>query len=287
MIRLSRLGVWRGSATMTSDQQAARHEAIVTTGLPGIVPVLGGLLRFDKERATLARKAASLGRHFFPLEEVEHGMRFAHHALDCIIQSYCRLQEARQQTQDGWTLEEESADGDPNEERFFQKVIPKVPRRKDLAEVPRVKLTIRATSVEEALDLCELEMRRCARDAFPITSAAPDIGWKLKPDRYLFAHRGSPLTKKDLGLLLRYLLAGWPPYRFHDFRHVMAEDAKRDGESGIAIQVSLGHADDDQSKLYSELPWWMEADVASKSRKRRSEAVDDRRARGDATARQS
>jgi hypothetical protein len=236
MIELDRLGVMHSFATADSKLKQRRHHAICSLGLPGNFGCIGGLLTFEPERAALKQNGLEQNRHFFPLEEIEHALRLAYHVLDCVSQSYNRAQEIRQQVRLGW----EEAEPGEDEARHWQYALPKVPRRMDLANITPVKVIITETTLNEMFDLCELQQRRCSFPEFPTMQAAPEIRWKCPPAEYVISHRGRAVKRGECGIFLRYLLAGWPAYSFHDFRYVMAKDAALDGVSPEEGAAMLG-----------------------------------------------
>lgn len=236
MIGLDRLGVTQSLANGDPGLKEQRHQTIYSLGLPGSRGCTKGLLTFEEERAALKRNGLKQDRHFFPLEEIEHALRLAYVVLDCVSQSYNRAQEIRQMVRQGWDVAE-SYDG---EVRHSQRALPKIPKGKDLVTATPVKVIITETALNEIYDLCELHQRRCSYAKFPIMQAARDLRWKCPPGEYVISYNSTPLSKYEGQLFLRYLLAGWPEYTFHDFRYVMAKDAALDGHTPEEVASMLG-----------------------------------------------
>lgn len=252
MIKLDRLCVTQCVAIAAPDLKEARHQAIISNGLPGARAMVDGLLNFEHEKSDLKRNALDCERHFFPLEEVEYGIRLAFHMLDCVSQSFNRGNEVRQQVCRDWVQLDVVSD----EIWHSQDVWPKIPKIVDLAQCEKVPLTIRETSLSEAINLCDLHMRRCGYSEFPVMRAARDLKWKCYPDKYIISFNGRPLTKFECGILFRYLLAGWPPFTLHDFRHVMAEDAALDGLHPALVAMLLSRTTIQNALHYMKLPSW-------------------------------
>ena len=137
-----------------------------------------------------------------------------------------------------------------------QDVWPKVPKIVDLAQCEKVPLTIRETSLNEAIDICDLHMRRCGFSQFPVIPPARDLRWKCSPDKYIISFNAKALSKSECGFLFRYLLAGWPPFTLHDFRHVMAEDAALDGLHPFLVAMLLSRTTIQNALHYMKLPSW-------------------------------
>lgn len=271
MIRLDRLCVAHGNLQLPDDLKEERHAAIRDADLPGAMSVSGGLLRFGEDLAFLKQNGLVVGRHFVPLEEIECAIRLAFHLVDCVSQSFNRGQEVRQQVRRDWT----ELDLDSDESWHIQKVWPKVPKRKDLADCPKVPLTLRETSLNEALDLCEVDMRRFGFDTFPVMPAPRDLQWKCPPGEYVVSVGGKTLTMKDCWIILRYLFVGWPPFTLHDFRHVMAEDAALDHVPKALIALMLSDTED-VAEDYMELPEWALAIIKRERKADRMDKQDER-----------
>lgn len=252
MIQLDRLCVTHCVATAAPDLKEARHSAIIRYGLPGTRSISDGILNFGSKNSDLKRNALDAGRHFFPLEEVEHGIRLAFHMLDCVSQSFNRRNEIRQQVCRNWIQHDVIGD----EIWHSQDVWPKVPKLVDLAQCEKVPLTLRESSLNEAIDLCNLHMRRCAFSEFPVIDPARDLKWKCLPDMYVISFNGRALASNECGFLFRYLLAGWPPFTLHDFRHVMAEDAALDGLHPALVAMLLSRTTIQNALYYMKLPSW-------------------------------
>lgn len=272
LIGFSRVGTAISPANIPPPIQELRQDVMIRNGLPGYVGIAAGILYFDRDRAQLARHAQHLGRHMFALEEAEYGMRLAYHALDSVAQTWRRINEVMQQTQDDW----DRVDDIGAEPRHAQFVVPKVSRREDLASVALVDLTLCETSVNEALDVCELHERRCGFESLPIMEAELNIRWKCAPGKFVFSMGGRSLMRQHLPVLLRYLLAGWPRFTFHDFRHTLAEDAALDEVPLLIIGHALGQSSEVDTRYYASLPDWARKIVDRASIRRRVKRLDER-----------
>lgn len=271
MITLSKQGTTVCPAELPLAMREARHEAIRSGGLPGYGGHGAGLLAFEVERAALARSGHHIGRHFVPVAEIEHAIRLGFAALDIVEQSMRRRQEVQQLVRLDWTR----TDLLPGQVHLEQKVIPKVPRGKSVEQVEKVAVVAREESVNELLDLCDLQMRRCGYAAFPTMQPTRFLQWKCGPGEYLFSHAGRALLPSEVSLFLRYLLAGWPPFTLHDFRHAGAEEAEFDDEPEDAIQDGLGHADRGSTAGYRKLSPEAQRVKDARSEERRMTRLDD------------
>lgn len=275
MIGLAMLGTFVCPAELPAQLHEPRHEAIVRNNLPGYVGHGAGLLGFSTSNAALARCGAAVGRHFIPLAEMEHAIRLAHVGLDGVAQSLRRAQELQQLIRLDW----KRVDVLPDKVHMQQLTIPKVPKGKPLASVEKVPVTLLEASVDEILDLCELQVRRCGYAEFPTMQPARPLRWKCPPAEYVLSHEGRALLRSEINLFLRYLLAGWPPFTLHDFRHAGAEEAEFEDEPTGVTQDALGHADPETTRDYRKLS----ADAATRkedeAERRRMRRLDER-ARG-------
>ncbi len=278
MLQLARLGVFTCPTRLSSEDQEARYTAIREHGLPGYQPHGASLLGFEDLRAGLSRYGRDLNRSFVPLDEMEAAVRFSALYLRMIDQTFRRGQEIRQTRHDAWVHHGPTPASAPEDEqpRFLtQLVFPKVAKRKDLAQVQKVSVTVRQELVEEAEEMRILN-RRIVGTASPIVPCAADIRWKCGPAEYVFSFAGRALLANELNLFLRYVLAGWPPFTAHDFRHAEAEEAEFDGEPESKIQAALGHGSVWTTRDYTELPPWAEKQLADRSDRRRAHRLDER-----------
>lgn len=276
MFELDRLFVASSPASLPDAMKEARHQAIATRGLPGAQPTAAGTISFDMWRARIKRSGAKVGRHFVALEAIEYGMRLAHHALDCVNQSFNRPHEVRQQRVTGWEeidLPEELGDHEPWHK---QMVVGKVQARQDLMEVVPVALTIRESSLNEAIDICELHMRYAGLDRFPVMQAPGDFRWKCPPGKFVFSSNGVIVSRWQLTVLVDYLFVGWPDFALYDFRHANAEDAALDHVHPQLIKLLLGQRSLESAVYYSKLDEWAQEFVNGENLRRRMESQDDR-----------
>ncbi|MES3100600.1 hypothetical protein [Sphingomonas faeni] len=276
MITLSLLGAFVTPAVLLADVRERRHAEIRRLGLPGYVGHGSGLLAFESERATLARNGREFGRHFYPLLEVERAIRFADLALEMVAESLRRIHEIQQLLRRVW---KSRTDILPGKMHFTQAVWPKVEPGVDLAKVEKVSVTVRSELIDELLDLCALHVESCALQGFPTMAPAQPLRWKCGEGEYAFSHNKRALLRSELNLFLRYLLVGWPPFTFHDFRHAGAEEAEFDDEPANAIQGALGHKSAASTVKYRKLAPWAQEMKDARDEARRAEQQDDRTVR--------
>lgn len=274
MFGLDRLFVSSRPASLPDAMKEARHQAIAVGGLPGSQQTAAGTISFDIWRARVKRRGAEVGRHFVALEAIEYGIRLAYHALDCVNQSFNRPHEVRQQRVAGWEQIDLPTDLESHEPWHKQMVVGKVQARRDLAEVVPIALTIRETSLNEAIDICELHMRYAGRVKFPVMNAPEDFKWKCPPGKFVFSSNGVTLTRWQLTVLVDYLLIGWPDYSLYDFRHANAEDAAFDHLHPRLIQLLLGQRSIESALYYSELDEWAQNIVDADNLRRRMDEQD-------------
>lgn len=264
MVEFDRLCVTHAFSSATDEAKEERHAAIRDLKLCGSHSGHVGLLGFEQERAGLKRNGLLAGRHFFALQEIEHAMRLAFHQLDCVSQSFNRPHEVAQQTMGGW----ERLPWDGDEPWFKLNIYPKVNKRSDLASVIKVPLCVCETTMNEALDIGELEMRRLGVTEFPTVAPEETFAWKLPPAKYICSRAGRIVGRQSIRNFLRYLLAGWPPFSLHDFRHVMAEDCALDNVAPAIIAMLLSDTLP-LAKYYSRLPQWAKDIVDAENLERR------------------
>jgi hypothetical protein len=274
MIELSKLFVAGCPALLPVDVREARHEKIRDLGLPGFRSSGPGLIRFGADGGTLARCGLENGRSFIPLEQAEIAIRFAYIALDIVAQSYSRTHEIQQITRLGWT----EVDVVPGKEHMRQEVLPKIEAGQDVSTVEPVRITVTAETITEILDICELHVTRCGLDDFPVMPASDSLAWKCAPAEYAISWAGRALHPFELNYFLRFLLAGWPPFTFHDFRHAEAEEDAFDGVEESIIQDSLGHKSVAATRIYTKLPNWASFWAEIRSDSRRAERLERKRA---------
>ena len=272
MVRLCSLGVFVTPAYLPIEVREVRHEEIARAGLPGFVGHGGGLLGFDQEGATLARNGRAFGRNFVPVLEIERAIRFSWLALEMVADTMRRIHEIQQLLRRPW----KPADILPGRKHFTQKVWPKVEPGIDLSKVEKVDVTVRSELIDEMLDLCDLHVESCGSDGFPTMQPASPLRWKCGEGEYAFSHQGRALLSSELNLFLRYLLVGWPPFTFHDFRHAGAEEAEFDGEPEGAIQAGLGHKSVSSTKKYIKLADWAQAEKDARHEGERAVRQDER-----------
>lgn len=278
MLELARLGVFTCPTRLSSEDQEHRYAAIREHGLPGYQPHGASVLGFEDLRAGLSRYGRDMNRSFVPLDEMEAAVRLGALYLRIIDQTFRRGQEVRQSRHDSWVRHGPKTASSPDDEkpRFMtQAVLPKVSRRKDLAQIEKVSVTVTRDVVEEAEEMRILN-RRIVGTASPVVPCAADIQWKCGPAEYVFSFGGRALLANELNLFLRYVLAGWPPFTAHDFRHAEAEEAAFDGEPESKIQAALGHGSVGITRDYTELPPWAEKQLADRSDRRRAQRLDER-----------
>jgi hypothetical protein len=278
MLQFARLGVFICPTRLSSEDQQVRYEAIREHGLPGYQPHGASLLAFDEMRAGLSRYGRDLNRSFVPLDEMEAAVRFGALYLRMVDQTYRRGQEVRQTRHDACVPYGSEVIRSTETRKFdflTQAVLPKVSKRKDLAQVEKVSVTIRRELVAEAEEMRVLN-RRIIGTKSPVVPCTADISWKCGPAEYVFSFAGRALLANELNLFLRYVLAGWPPFTIHDFRHAEAEEAEFDGEPESKIQAALGHGSVWSTRGYTELPLWAEKQLADRSDRRRALRLDER-----------
>ncbi len=275
MVRLAKLGVFVCPAELPLAVRIARHEEIRSKGLPGFRANCPGLLAFASDGATLARSGLDHGRYFVPLEQAEMAMRFAFVALDTVAQAYSRMQEVQQITRTSW----ERAKVVPGKIHMTQMVWPKIEAGVDLGKEEKVPITVTDELLGEILDLCDLHVERCGLDEFPTMQPADPLRWKCGPAEYTNSWNGQALHAHHINLFLRYLLAGWPPFTLHDFRHAEAEEDASDGVPEYVTQTKLGHSSPVSTRTYTRLPDGMKPAKESAADVRRANRIERRAAK--------
>jgi len=273
LIGLAKLGTFVCPAYLPVDVRAARHDEIRSKGLPGFRGDGSGLLGFGSEGATIARSGLDHDRYFIPLEQSEIAMRIAFIALDVVSQAHVRTQEVQQLVRRDWKKKGVV----PGKDHMRQKVWPKIERGEDLAPAEKIGVVITAELLDEMLDVCALHVSRCGLERFPIMPAADPLRWKCGPAEYIISWNGRALLAFEINLHLRYLLAGWPPFTLHDFRHAEAEEQEFDDVPEILIQIGLGHKSPRSTKTYTKLPAWAEAEKESRADNRKADKLERRR----------
>jgi hypothetical protein len=273
MIELAGLGVLLAPNRLSPDRRDRRHDAIRSRGLPGFQAHGSAVLTFEQQRASLARFASQVGRSFVPLDEMEVAIRFADLALRVACQTYRRPHEVLQIRHDSWKPVHIAG----YEDRFVsQDVMPKVTVRKDLAAMSTVSVTVSLDVTASAAEILALD-RRAQYGNAPLPVAAARVSrWKCGPAPYVFSFAGRAVLPSEINLFLRYLLAGWPPFTLHDFRHAEAEDANFDGEPESKIRAGLGHSGGAPTRNYSKLPPWAEKLREESSDRRKRERLENR-----------
>lgn len=273
MVALATVGAFSCPASLPLHVREKREIELRRRSLPGFRTHGPGVLGFDQERATLARNGMLYGRSFVPLAEMEAAIRFGNLALQCVTQSYSRLQELQQLERLNWQRKHLL----PGAIHMSQEVWPKIERGVDLVKSGKVSVTVTADIVDEALDLCALHVERFGFLKFPTMPAAHPIRWKCGPAEYIFAWAGQALLAGWINLFVRYLLVGWPEFKLHDFRHTGAEEAEFDDEPTSAIQIALGQKSSASTKTYTELVHWAREIKQARSDERKAERLDERR----------
>jgi len=273
MLRMARLGVFICPMRFPADRRERRLAEIARLGLPGFQTHGTLLLSFEQQRSLIARFAHEIDRSFVPIDEMEVAIRFADMALRVVGQSYRRIHEVMQVCHDAWKpVEFGSFAG----KYFSQDVWPKVAPKKDLGAVEKVPVTVSLDVVRSAEELLALGPRAKGSDCPAAVPAMRASRWKCGPAPYVFSHMGRPLLPNEVNLFLRYLLAGWPPFTLHDFRHAEAEDANFDGEPESKIQAGLGHSGPAATRIYTSLPPWAKRQIEERSHQRKADQLDRR-----------
>ncbi len=249
-VSLGRGQVFGGAGSLSPKQCRSRFETMVRMRLPGHLGSPEGLMSFERHRADLARNGAAKDRLFFPLEEFEHAMRLAAHSLDAVVQSWCRLHEALQQTEWKEDWKPDQRDGRriwrflAIDKLVIGKPIPLVKAR-HLVDDPHY---------QESRNLIALTVRRCHEDGqLPIVPPHKRMSVKLPAEPWVFSFGGAALEPQALNCFLHYLLAGIGQYRFHDFRHSASASARSDGLPVAYVKVGLHHRSEKRSDYYSAL----------------------------------
>jgi hypothetical protein len=278
VIQFARLFPSSAAGYLPEEIIPKRHDFIRQQGLPGYYPHPTGLLGFIGDPLYLARMAALQGRIFVPVEEFEHAVRLGYAALDVAVQSMRRGGEVTQLVLGKLKPSRERPD------HFQQKVTPKGSRHLRGQKIEDVPLTIHEETVEEALNICELQKRRCGMRELPIVRPPHSQREKLIDDRYVFSFNGQALELSHLRLFIRYLLAGWPPFYLHHVRHGTAQDANADGEPEWLIGAALGHESPQHTAWYMRLPDWAREMVDERQTTNRMKRQDARQIESGAVA---
>lgn len=273
MLRLARLGVFICPMRFSSRRRESRLDEIARLALPGFQPHGTLLLSFEQQRSLISRFAYEIGRSFVPIEEMDVAIRFADMALRIVGQSYRRIHEVMQLRHDAW----KPVDFGEFAGRYMsQDVWPKVAPKKDLGAVEKVPVTVSLDVVRSAEELLALGRHAESSQRPTAVPAMRASRWKCGPAPYVFSHMGRALLPNEVNLFLRYLLAGWPPFTLHDFRHAEAEDANFDGEPESKIQTGLGHSGPAATRIYTSLPPWAQKQIEERSHQRKADQLDRR-----------
>lgn len=237
---------------LDAGQNTLRETLAKKWQLPNQIATAGGLVGFDQRRGRIARVASQtdrpVKRTFVPIEELEHALRLAGHGLDCVIQTWCRSGEFRQQTE-----YKEDWDPQPDQTQFGWRCIPKLAPGAPIPD-PLPFIGVSNDTREEAMNLAAICVRRChpgghIPDVVPIGTLA----WKCRPQPYIFSCGSRMVDAKTLNYALRLLFANIGEFRFHDFRHAGSNRSRNDGKSLTEIRAGLRSRRMANADYYSEL----------------------------------
>ena len=223
---------------MPAEFKMTRHNAILKYRLPVVTAAMAGLIKLDQDRSSLPRNAAILGRTFVPLEEMCHAVRLGGLAINIGYQTQARELEILQTQATRWQRDDITTD----QAHYSQLVIPKTSGFRELENVEEFKLHINQATMDEILDLHDLELSRTGASPFPTCRFPPEIGWKLGPGQYSFSHAGTVMRSGFLRSCLAYVTAGWPRFTLHDLRHALNEEAEDEGVEDFVRAARLGHS---------------------------------------------